>query len=283
MKIKILYIIIIILTLAFSNVYSESMKDMYKNEVKIGLNRIGSKRPELITQKDLDNLPQIVQKYLIYCGVVGKEKVLNIRLKFEGKIRTSPEEKWLPFSAEQYSFFDKPTRIFFIKASKIGLPINGIHLYKDGTAIMKMKIANVFTILDTKGPELNQSETVTVFDDMCCLAPATLINKNIQWEIIDPLKVKAKFTNGRIKITAILIFNDKGELVNVTSNDRFETNDGKNYKICPWSAPISGYKAINGYKIPTLGSEIFNKPDKDFCYGEFTLKEIEYNCFEYKE
>ncbi len=283
MKTKISHIILLILFLSFSKAYSESMRDIYKKEVKIGLNRISTQNPGIITQKDLDPLPPIVQKYLIYCGVVGKEKVFNVRMKFTGRIRTSPEEKWLPFSSEQYTFFDKPTRIFYIKASKMGLPITGIHLYKDGTAIMKMIFAGMFTILDTKGPELNQAETVTVFDDMCSLAPATLISKNIQWETIDPLKVKAKFSNGKNKISAILIFNEKGELINVTSNDRFETNDGKIYKSCPWSAPISTYKSINGSRIPTTASEIFNRLDGDFSYGEFVLKEIEYNCKEYKE
>lgn len=283
MKTKILYIAFFLLFLTYSNVCSQIIKDIYKKEVKIGLSRISSQNPDIITQKDLEPLPPIVQKYLIYCGVVGKEKVLNARMKFSGRIRTSPEDKWMPFSSEQYTFFDKPTRIFYIKASKIGLPITGIHLYKDGTAIMRMIFAGMFTILDTKGPELNQSETVTVFVDMCCLAPATLISKNIQWETIEPLKVKAKFINGKNKISAIMVFNEKGELIKVTSNDRYETNDGKIYKPCPWSAPVSTYRTMNGFRLPTTAEEIFNRSDSDFCYAEFTLKEIEYNCKEYKE
>jgi hypothetical protein len=124
---------------------------------------------------------------------------------------------------------------------------------------------------------MNQGETVTVFNDMCCMAPATLIDKNIKWVEMDALTVKARFTNGNITIGATLFFNEKGELINFVSYDRFETADGKTYKNYPWSTPIKEYKIFNGVPTPSSASIIYHRPDIDFCYGEFILKEIEYN------
>ncbi|OFX20573.1 MAG: hypothetical protein A2041_06815, partial [Bacteroidetes bacterium GWA2_31_9b] len=224
------------------------MKKLYKKEVNAAMVRIRDSKPEIITEKDLEHLPPIVQKYLNYVGVVGKEKVLNVKIKFEGKIRSNPNDGWMILTSEQYNFFDKPTRIFYIKARKMGIPAVGIHLYKDEKAIMRIKLAGLFTIVDAKGPEMDQGETVTVFNDMCFMAPATLIDKNIQWEIKDPLTVFAKYTNGKISIGATLYFNEKGELVNFISNDRFETTDGKTYKNYPWSTPVKDYKDFNGVK-----------------------------------
>lgn len=258
------------------------MKKVYKNEVNTGLNRTNSMTPGIITEQDLQHLPPVVKKYLDYTGIIGKEKIVNVRIKFEGKIRSKPEDSWMTFTSEQYNFFDQPTRIFFIKARKMGIPATGIHLYKEETAIMVIKIAGLFKVVDAKGPEMNQGETVTVFNDMCFMAPGTLIDKNIQWEIIDSMTVKAKYTNGDITIVATLFFNENGELVNFISNDRFELADGKIYKNYPWSTPIREYKDFNGIRTASSASTIFHRPDSDFCYGEFTLKEIEYNCKELK-
>lgn len=258
------------------------MKKLYKKEVIAGLNRTSSLKPTLITESDLQHLPPIVKKYLEYTGWVGKEKLFNVRIKFEGKIRSKPEDSWMTFNSEQYNFFDKPTRIFYIKAFKMGIPAIGIHLYKDEKAIMVIKLAGLFKVVNAKGVEMNQGETVTIFNDMCCMAPATLIDKDIQWEMIDSLTVKARYTNGKITIGATLIFTEKGELINFISNDRFETADGEIYKNYPWSTPIKEYTDNYGIRVVSSASTIYHRPDSDFCYGEFVMKEIEYNCKELK-
>jgi hypothetical protein len=258
------------------------LKKEYESVVRAVLNRTSSFKPRLIIESDLQHLPPIVGKYLYCTGVVGKEEIFNIRIKFEGKIRSKPDNSWMTFTSEQYNFFDKPTRIFYIKAFKMGIPVTGIHLYKDEKATMIIKLAGLFKIVDAKGVEMNQGETVTIFNDMCCMAPATLIDKNIKWEIINSLTVKASYTNGNITINATLLFNEKGELVNFVSNDRFETADGKTYKNYPWSTPIREYTVMNGIKTASSASTIYHRPDADFCYGEFILKEIEYNCRELK-
>jgi hypothetical protein len=242
-----------------------------------------SSERSLIGESDFEHLPPIVKKYLVYTGTVGKEKILNVRVKFDGRIRSKVEDSWMRFTSEQYNFFDSPTRLFYIKAYKMGIPALGIHIYKEEVAIMKIKLAGLLTLVDAKGPEMNQGETVTFFNDMCCMAPPTLIDKSIKWEIVDPLTVKAYYTNGNITISATLYFNIDGALLNFISNDRFETTDGKIYKNYPWSTPIRDFADFGGIIAPTFATAIYSRPDSDFCYGEFNLKEIEYNCMEYKD
>jgi hypothetical protein len=88
--------------------------------------------------------------------------------------------------------------------------------------------------------------------------------------------VKACFTNGDIRVNANLYFNEKHELVNFISNDRYET-DGVNYNNYPWSTPVENYKMINGYLLPSKGKVIFHKPDGDFTYGALEYKSVKYN------
>jgi hypothetical protein len=253
------------------------MKKNFKKEVREAFDRTSTIKPEILEEKDMQHLPAAVKKYLNYVGAVGKEKVSNFRMTMDGKIRSDPDDKWMILKSEQFNFYDKPTRIFYITAKKMGIPAVGLHLYKNEKAIMVIKLAGIFKIVDSKGKEMDQGETVTVFNDMCFMAPATLIDKSMEWEEVDPLTVKAKYTNGKITIGATLYFNEKGELINFVSTDRFETIDGKTFKNYPWSTPTGEYKNINGFKLASSAQAIYHRPGIDFCYAEFYLDEVRYN------
>jgi hypothetical protein len=121
---------------------------------------------------------------------------------------------------------------------------------------------------------MNKAETVTVFNDMCLMAPATLIDKRIEWASLDSVSAKATFTNGINKITATLYFNEQGQLINFISDDRYAIDDMKQYRF---STPVKQYAQINGMNIWKYGETIWHYPDGEFVYGKFTMKSIEYN------
>ncbi len=240
------------------------MKGIFKHSVKEALEKQGFISEELLTESDLSHLPGAVRKYITLSGAVGKPRVSNFRAEFEGGIRSKSSDPYMNLKSVQYNFFGSPTRLFYIVAKKMGVPAIGVHLYREGVAIMKIKLLGLFTVVDAKGPQMNQGETVTVFNDMCFMAPASLIDKRISWNEIDEFTVEAKFKNGEIIIGATLYFNEKGELINFISNDRFETKPKRRFISC------------------RTARLIYRKPTEDFCYGEFVLKSIEYNCREYK-
>lgn len=143
---------------------------------------------------------------------------------------------------------------------------------------MKIRMASLITVVDAKGEKMDQGETVTVFNDMCLMAPSALIDANVKWQTIDPLIVIAIYTNGEISITATLYFNETGELTNFISTDRFMSADGKTYLNYPWSTPAKNYKEFNGRIVPAYGEATWQIADGDFVYGKFNLKSVEYNC-----
>ena len=273
-------ILLVPIVIAYANYQPTSYMNIFKAEVEKGLKRFSTEA--LLTEEDIKHLPIPVQKYLIYTGSLGKEKLQNFKAVCTGGIKPKPESDFLDFKSVQYNFFDEPTRAFYIESKMYGLPFDGLHLYVGPIATMQIKIASLFQIVDAKGPEMNKGETVTMFNDMCFVAPASLISKNIEWETIDSLTVKARFTNQGNTINAILYFNEKGELINFSSNDRYESADGKVYNNYEWTTPIKNYKDFNGRKSASYGEAIWHKPDGEFCYGKFNIINIEYNCREYK-
>jgi hypothetical protein len=258
------------------------MKKEFREAVLQALESTKDQKPGILTEADMQHLPGAVQKYLRLAGVVGKEKVINFRAEFRGVIRSGPGEKYMSLRSVQYNFIEDPVRLFHIVAKKMGIPAIGNHIYRDQKATMLIKILGLFTVSDARGWQMDQGETVTFFNDMCFMAPASLIDKRIEWKEIDTVSVIARFTNGGISVTATLFFNVMGELVNFISNDRFETTAGKNYYNYPWSTPVSGYTDINGYHLPAGAKLFYKHPDDDFCYGEFTLVSLEYNSRAYR-
>lgn len=139
---------------------------------------------------------------------------------------------------------------------------------------MQIKLFGLFPIVQIKGNEMNTTETVTLFNDMCLMYPASLIDKSIRWESIDNTSAKAIFTNGGITITATLYFNEEGQLINFISDDRYAVSNMKKYRF---STPVRDYRMINGRKVPGYGEAVWHYPEGEFVYGKFNLKTIDYN------
>jgi hypothetical protein len=273
-------IILLPIIVSFFDALPSSYQNRYRSEVQKRLSPISD--VSIVSEDDIRYLPDIVQRYLRYAGAVGKPKVQNFRAIFRGEIKRSAESSWMYIYAQQYDFFKDRARFFYIRGKRYGIPFDGLHIYAGNSATMEIKVASLFQVTDAKGEKMNQGETVTLFNDICFFAPAVLIEQSIQWESIDSLTVKATFTNNDITITALLYFNDKGELTNFISNDRFHTTDGKIYTSYPWSTPVREYRDFGGRKMPWYGEAIWHTPKGEYSYAKFNLAEIEYNCSEYK-
>lgn len=273
----IILLCIVILIISFIVYKSQDIKRTYKAEVQKELEHAAASGKDILTEEDIRHLPESVQKYLRYVGAIGKEKVRNFRVIFDGEFKTDPEKGWAKMDGLQYTDLTDTTRLYYLEMKMFGLTVSGLHKYANAKATMLVKLAGLITVADGKGEEMNQGETVTVFNDMCLLAPASLIDKRIEWESIDPLTVKATFNNNGCKISALLYFNDKGELINFTSDDRYYSPTGKTYESFRWSTPSKEYKDYNGIRISSGGEAVWSFPEGDYCYARANIREIEYN------
>ena len=180
-------------------------------------------------------------------------------------------------TSDQYNFFGNPARFFFMKASMFLVPFRVMHAYADQKATMLVRVASLFNAVDISGRDLTAAETVTVLNDRCVFAPGSLVDKRLQWEVLNSLSVRVIFENGSYKVSAVLFFNEIGELINFVSEDRSALQDDGTLRKARWSTPLRDYKDFAGSKVPTYGEAIWNYPEGDFTYGVFTLKNITYN------
>jgi hypothetical protein len=269
--------LVVLIPVVFSALESlpTDYRQRYRKDVARLLN--DNRTNELLTEADMAHLPSAIIRYLRFAGAVGKPKVFNFRAEFSGTMRQKPRGSWLKIKSQQFNFFHDPARLFYIESSMFGIPFDGYHYYIGEHAVMQIRLANLFQMVDARGEKMDQGETVTLFNDMCLLAPATLIDNRIQWQEISEKQVEATFQLHNQTIHATLTFNEEGALTDFISNDRYACADGKTYESYPWSTPVARYKDSEGRKIPAYGEAVWHMPDGPFPYARFKIRCLSYN------
>jgi hypothetical protein len=234
---------------------------------------------QAVREEELRALPEPVQKYLRLTGAVGQPRVHNFKATWKGRIRASASEEWMPFHAEQYNFYGQlPSRLFFMQATMKHLPVTVLHRFVGDAATFRVRPLSAFTLVFAKGPEMNRSETVTLFNDLCLLAPSMLLDDSIRWEPIDAHAARAHYTRGNETITADLRFNDAGELVDFLSDDRSAAStDGTTFARQRWTTPVRDYQSFGPRRTFTRGEARWEPPAGAFAYAELELQSLAYN------
>jgi len=60
-------------------------------------------QPTVLTEADIADLPDPVQRWLRQAQVIGRERPTTVRLKQDGEFRRTEAENWMPFAAEEYT------------------------------------------------------------------------------------------------------------------------------------------------------------------------------------
>jgi hypothetical protein len=125
---------------------------------------------------------------------------------------------------------------------------------------------------------MTRAETVTLFNDMCLLAPATLIDPAIRWQAVDARTARGTFTNAGQTIQAELSFNDAGELTNFRSDDRRQLSaDGTTMTTMRWSTPIDRYRSFGSVRLATHGEGRWHEATGEYAYVEVEIDDVQYN------
>lgn len=235
----------------------------------------------VVTEADLAHLPGPVATYVRRSDAVGQPRITNLHARMHGRIRAGATSAWMSFTGEQVNTFSPgPSRLFFMDATMFGLPVDVLHTYVGPCATMRVKACSLVPMVNAAGPNMDRAETVTLFNDLCLLAPGALINAPIMWLRVDSKSVRGVFFNGAHAVTADLFFDDDGDLVEFVSHDRLRSSrDGKSFTPQRWSTPVRDYRTASSRRVSTRAEARWHAPDPEgeFAYLEFNLDEITYN------
>jgi len=229
-----------------------------------------------VTEADLLSLPAPVGRYVRASGAIGRPRPQNVRVEFDALMRRKPGQAPMVSTSVQYNFFARPARLFLMQARMFRLPVRAMHLYREEDATFQVRVASLVNMVDQSGEDISRAETVTVLNDMCFMAPGALIDERLAWQPIDDRSALVTFTNGRRRVSATLLFNERDEMVDFWSDDRPDSGTGTSRQM-RWNTPIGDYRDIDGWRLATTGAAVYAYPEGPFAYGEFTLRSLRYD------
>ena len=238
--------------------------------VKKMFDSVETNNVEILSEQDIQKLPPVVQNYLRYTGVIGKEKVKTVRLKQGGGFRLKPDQDFKNMNAEQYFNVDS---MEFYWRGKVSV-ITATDRYLDGKGDLTVKLLGFIKVAYAEGPEVDQGEILRFLAEGVWF-PSVFANDYIRWQAVDERSAKATIARGNLSASAIFYFNDKNQVEKITTK-RYMEKDGK-FELEDWEIRILEYSAFNDVFIPKKSEVSWKLDEGDFIWYIPEIYTIEYN------
>jgi hypothetical protein len=245
---------------------------LVQSDVQILLAGSSESEARLVTEAMLDGLPEPVQRYLRYAGVIGKPFVSTVHLSQRGRMLLSSGEPWIPLRAQQWYSVRKPGFVWYATLHIGPIPIvRARDMYRTGVGHMLVKAASLITVADAKGKEIDQGEMVRYLSEMMWFSSAFL-EDNVSFEAVDARSARVTLTDGGKTATGMLFFDADGRLTEFVARRHAGSNLEK------WSVPITAYGEFEGLKLPVRGKAVWKLADGDQEYIDVTITELHHEC-----
>lgn len=106
-------------------------------------------------------------------------------------------------------------------------------------------------------------------------APSRLADKGLQWTELDYSRAKVESTLGANTVSAELIFDDTGELIDFISEARGMMQKDGCLRNVRWSTPLGNYRRFDGLRLASEGDAVWHLPEGSFTTGHFRLVRYE--------
>jgi hypothetical protein len=256
--------------------FSAMEKAYYKNFIKNAdeMKAIsGVQDGTLIIDRDLKGLPDTVQRYLRYAGVVGKKKISSARLYHSGQFRPSGVPKWLPIKGEYFYTTNKPGFIWYGRIMMLPVfPVAAVDTYFDGRGSMEIKALSVFNAGRASGKETDISSFGRLISEMPMIPTVFLDKKTVSWEKIDFETARAIVSDNAMGWSADFTFAPEGPIQKVEVKRFMEAKEG--YKLETFTGNYGGWKDFGGYMLPSELDGSWDMPKGPLDYVKFKVDSV---------
>eukprot|EP00891_Asterochloris_glomerata_P004025 jgi/Astpho2/4025/Aster-01183 len=244
--------------------YSLSRQTADKIETVVRLCGAAGEERRVFHHAQLEGLPEPVQRYFKYALQDGQQyiKFCTIKQKGQFRIRVGPgltvKEGWKKVRASQYFTTAQPA---YVWAAWIWLAplvwVRGWDSYVpekeglQGPGEMFWRLFSAITLLEKRGPEVDQANLSRYLAEACYIPTALLPGQHVSWRAIDSDRAEATLWHAGSKAVAEFHFNEKGQITKMTATDRARRlGDGEFNPGDLWMGRYSDYIEHGGVRIP---------------------------------
>jgi len=212
--------------------------------------------------------PTLLARLRAFCFPGGEDaarRVRGVRTTEKGEIRMSPNARWIPFTAEQ---FTDATRSSFrwdarLDPGKIAAPVV-TDAYEESHGRLVVKLRGVLPVKKITGPDADKGELQRYFSSIAFCPPILLNHASLAWTAVDPLTLRVRDREDLTGATIDIDIDDDGRLLGCRA-DR-PAMVGKKAVQTPWSATCSEFREWEGLRVPTRLEVSWHLPEGPFIY-----------------
>lgn len=271
-KMKMLLTIILITVALLVSIFiigNINLSVKFSNQVKELFAQSKNISHQQFHKKQLDGLPEPVQRYFNHILKEGQPYISYARIKHNGRFKADLKKGWMNIRGEQYATTEKPG--FIWKGTTAMFVARDMYLSNKGRLIVSL--FSVYNIVDAKGKEEYDMGELLRWLGESILYPTNFLPSNkLQWFPINSNSAKLTFNYQGLSLFFKLTFNAIGEITEMeTKRYMGEAN------LETWVIKAKNYKQLNQVLIPTSFDVLWRLNGEDFSYAKFNITEIEYD------
>lgn len=267
---------IIILAVSVVSFGYYNFQKIIQHETAQLLNKNLSIENRILTERDLNNLPLPVKRWLRNSGTSGKPFISCGKVTQIAEMQMKPkQDNWLTAKAIQYTTISKPAFIWSVDVKMNSLLyFQGRDKFDDGKGEMLIKINSLFNIVNERGEKLDEGTLQRYLGEMVWF-PSLALSSYITWEQIDENTAKATMTYKGTSGSGTFYFNTRGDFIKFSAL-RFYGNepDAKRYE---WVLDVLDYKSFEGIKVPSQMTATWKLENQDWTWLKLEITDIKYN------
>ena len=204
-------------------------------------------------------------------GDAAARLVRSVRTTQKGEIRMSPEARWIPFTAEE---FTDTTQSNFrwvarLDPGKIASP-TVTDAYESGHGRLVVKVAGVVPVKKVTGQDADKGELQRYLCSMVFCPPILLNHASLDCTAVGPSTLRFGDRNDSAGPTVDVDISEKGEPL--TCRAERPRIVGKQTLSTPWSGSCAEFREWEGLRVATRLEVHWHLPQGTFTYfrGEIT-------------
>lgn len=264
-----LILFIIIGTIALSIILVKlKLNYQFNKTVKTLLGQPNPDRSRIFNLRQLDGLPEPVQRYFKHVLKIGQKYINQVSLTHGGQFKMGLDKAWMDIEGEQY--FTTPKPGFIWKGST--WMFTAFDSYINDAGRLVAWVFSCIKVADSKGGSFNEGELQRWLAESVWFPTNLLPSQWLSWSAIDEQTAKLSFSYENLSFSFNVLFNEIGEIVQMETQ-RFMSEDKRE----AWFCQFSEYHFRHGVMIPMLGEVSWLLEKGDFCYAKFRIKTIKYD------
>jgi hypothetical protein len=219
--------------------------------------------------------PPLIRKWLSRSGSEGK-KIHTVRLRQKGRMRTSPESKWLEFEAEQYVNLSRPGFIWTTEVKIMpGIFLSGRDRLEANKGTMKILLLALYPVVnEADNPKIN-SGTLIRFISECCWYPQIATDPHFKWTIIDDSSAAIEYTIEGLTVKGSCSFTQEGDYRSFRTKRFYGGGDDATEE--DWVIAVKEWKNFQDVRAPSVCEVSWDLAKGRFHWLTLEVIELEYN------